>query len=107
VGTIGLAPAIKGPHWQHLGARREYLPTVLLKGMAGSITVSGQMIVGNMPSFAGVLDDAALAAVANHLMELQGPQGRAPYTPEEMASVRQSKGDPGQTRKLRSQILPP
>lgn len=106
-GTVGLAPALKGPHWQRLGAKREYLPTVVLKGMAGSITVNGQVFVGSMPTFAAQLDDATLATIVNHLMELQGAQGRAPYTADELAAVRQSKGDPSQTRALRVKTLAP
>ena len=104
-GTIGLAPALKGPHWAALGERREYLPTVLLKGMAGLIKVNGQTIVGSMPAFAATLDDAALAAVANHLATLQGASTRPAYAAADIAPLRAAKGDPAATRALRRSVL--
>lgn len=104
-GTVGLAPALKGEHWKRLGAQRDYLPTVLLKGMAGSIKVNGQTFVGSMPGFAGQLDDAALAAIANHLATLQGDAQRAPYAAADFEPLRAAKGDPAQTRALRRQVL--
>jgi mono/diheme cytochrome c family protein len=103
-GTLGLAPALKGPHWTALAARRDYLPTVLLKGMAGMIKVNGQTVVGSMPAFAA-LDDASLAAVATHLATLQGDASRAPYEATEFAALRAAAGDPARTRQLRRSVL--
>lgn len=105
VGTVGLAPALKGPHWAVLGERRDYLPTVLLKGLSGMVKVNGQTIVGNMPSFAATLDDAALAAVANHLATLQGATTRPAYAAADIAPLRAAKGDPAATRALRRSVL--
>lgn len=104
-GTVGLAPALKGPHWAALGAQRDYLPAVLLKGLSGRIKVGGQTFVGSMPAFAAQLDDEALALVANHLATLQGATDRAAYTAAELAPIRQGPGDPAQTRQRRQQIL--
>ncbi|MDP4301162.1 c-type cytochrome [Leptothrix discophora] len=104
-GTLGLAPALKGPHWATLAARRDYLPTVLLKGMAGMIRVNGQTVVGSMPAFAAALDDAALAAIATHLATLQGDAARAPYEAAEFAPLRAVAGDPARTRQLRRSVL--
>ncbi len=104
-GTVGLAPALKGEHWARLGAQRDYLPAVLLKGMAGSIKVNGQTFVGSMPAFAGTLDDASLAAVATHLAVLQGETQRAPYAAADFAAARSAAGDPSKTRQLRRQVL--
>lgn len=105
-GTPGLAPSLLGPHWQKLGAERGYLPTVLLKGLSGSIKVNGQPFVGNMPAMAPTLDDAALAAVANHLRGLQGAAAdNKPFTAAEFAELRAAPGNPTQSRNLRRQIL--
>lgn len=103
-GTLGLAPALKGPHWTTLAARRDYLPTVMLKGMAGMIKVNGQTVVGSMPAFAA-LDDASLAAIATHLAALQGDVARAPYEAAEFAPLRAAAGDPARTRQLRRSVL--
>jgi mono/diheme cytochrome c family protein len=105
-GTVGLAPALKGDHWQALRKDRQYLLTVLTKGLAGRIEVSGQMFVGNMPSFASQLDDASLALLAQHVRTLQGDtQQGAPYAAEEVSAVRLLAGSPPQTRQKRQALL--
>jgi mono/diheme cytochrome c family protein len=106
-GTVGLAPALKGEHWQRLGASRTYLPAVMVHGLAGAIKVNGAtFIAGNMPSFTPMLDDAAMAAVATHLRKLQGAEEPA-YTAEEFKAARERPGSPPQTRQLRAQLLGP
>jgi mono/diheme cytochrome c family protein len=105
VGTVGLAPSLHGGHWQRLGAQRSYLPTVLLKGLAGPIKVGDAAFNGSMPAFAPQLPDADLAAVATHLRSLQGAAGEAAFGAEEFAAVRAQAGSPSQTRTLRRQIL--
>jgi mono/diheme cytochrome c family protein len=104
-GAVGLAPALKGAHWQKLGADRGFLPTVISHGLSGPIQVNGQPFVGSMPAFAGQLDDAAIAAIATHLRGLQGAQGEAPYTEAEVATARQAAGSPPQSRQRRVQLL--
>lgn len=104
-GTVGLAPALKGAHWAALGGQRDYLPTVLLKGLSGRIKVGGQTFVGSMPTFAAQLDDETLALIATHLATLQGAADRAAYTSADFAPIRQGPGDPAQTRQRRQQIL--
>jgi mono/diheme cytochrome c family protein len=104
-GTVGLAPALKGVHWAALGGQRDYLPTVLLKGLSGRIKVGGQTFVGSMPTFAAQLDDDTLALIATHLATLQGAADRAAYTAADFAPLRQGPGDPAQTRQRRQQIL--
>lgn len=106
-GTVGLAPSLKGDHWQKLGAERSYVARVLLNGLSGAIPVNGQTFVGNMPSFAGQLDDAALAAVATHVRRLQGAADAAPYTAAEFQAWRAQPGNPSQTRQLRQKLLAP
>lgn len=104
-GTVGLAPALKGEHWARLGADRTYLATVLVHGLSGAIQVGGQTFVGSMPAFGVQLDDAALAALANHVRGLQGAAGEAPYAAAELAAARQAGGSPPQTRQRRLRLL--
>ena len=104
-GTVGLAPPLKGEHWARLGAERSYLPTVLINGLAGAIQVGALRFVGSMPAFGAALDDAQLAALANHLRALQGTPD-AGYSAAEVAAVRQAPGSPPQTRQRRLQLLP-
>ena len=105
VGTVGLAPSLRGEHWQRLGADRSYLPTVMLKGMSGAIKVGGQSFVGSMPALAAQLGDDEMAAIATHLRGLQGGPGEAAYTAADFAALRDKPGNPTQTRALRRQIL--
>jgi mono/diheme cytochrome c family protein len=105
VGTVGLAPSLLGEHWQRLGAERGYLPTVLLRGLSGPIKVAGGSFNGNMPAFAGALDDETLAAVATHLRGLQGAAAGPPYAAADFAEARTRPGNPAQTRAQRRRIL--
>ena len=101
-GTVGLAPALKGDHWAKLGGDRGYLPMVLVHGLSGPIRVGGQTFVGSMPAF-GQLDDAALAALATHLRQLQG--GAEAFSAADVKAERDKPGSPPQTRQRRAQIL--
>ena len=55
---------------------RAYLIDVLTYGMAGSITVDQQPIIGVMPSFQ-LLSDEDVAALLTYLRDLGGPEGSA------------------------------
>ncbi|PUE05994.1 hypothetical protein B9Z51_17260 [Limnohabitans sp. T6-5] len=103
-GTVGLAPALKGEHWQRLGTDRNYLAQVIMHGLSGPIVVNGQRFVGSMPAFAGQLSDEQLSAIATHLQGLQERPGPA-YSAQDFASVRASAGSPPQSRALRTQLL--
>ena len=103
-GTVGLAPPLKGEHWQRLGADRSYLAQVITHGLSGLIVVNGQRYVSSMPAFAGQLNDAQLASIATHLLSLQERPGPA-YSAADMASARSSAGSPPQSRALRMQLL--
>jgi len=52
-------------------AGRAYLVDVLTYGMAGTVTVDGQPIIGEMPSFASVPDEQ-VAAILGYLQSLGG-----------------------------------
>lgn len=104
-GTVGLAPALKGEHWGRLGADRAYIPNVVVHGLSGAIRVNGQPFVGAMPGLGPQLDDAALAAIATHLRALQGAKNEAPYAADEIRAVRQTGGNPAQTRERRVRAI--
>jgi mono/diheme cytochrome c family protein len=105
-GAVGLAPALKGEHWAKLGARRDYLATVLVHGLSGPIKVNGVAFVGIMPAFGAQLDDTTLAAIATQLGKLQGTDTKA-YAADEIKAARDQAGSPPQTRQLRTQIVGP
>jgi len=87
-GTVGLAPALKGAHWQRLGSDRGYLPQVLVHGLSGLIVVNGERHAGSMPAFGGQLGDEELAALASHLQgAIQGRQDAA-YTAADLRAAR-------------------
>ena len=72
-------------------AGRRYLALVIIKGQSGPITVGGRTYRGVMPAQAG-LDDAAVAAVLNHVatqIAKSGPRFRA-FTKAEVAAARAS-----------------
>ena len=74
-------------------AGRRYLVLVVIKGVIGPITVDGKPFRGVMPAQTG-LDDAAVAAVLNHVgtaIATSGPRFRA-FTPREVAGVRAGAG---------------
>ena len=73
------------------GAGRRYLALAVIKGLMGPIAVNGRTYNGVMPAQAG-LDDAAVAAVLNHVgtrIATTGPRFRA-FTATEVAAARAS-----------------
>lgn len=72
-------------------AGRRYLALAVIKGLMGPITVSGKNYNGTMPAQSG-LDDAAVAAVLNHVgarIAAAGPRFH-PFTLAEVAAARAS-----------------
>ena len=104
-GTVGLAPALTGAHWQKLSQDRSYLPLVVLKGMAGRITVNGQPFVGSMPPWADQINDGDMAGLMNHVQRLQGSPAATAYQPDEIAVWRAQAGSPMRTLQLRQSLL--
>jgi mono/diheme cytochrome c family protein len=104
-GTVGLAPPLKGTHWERLGADRGYLLAVVLNGLAGPIRIDGQPFVGAMPGFAPQLDDLQVAAVATHLRRLQGAKDAAAYGVDEVKAARALPGNPPASRQRRVQLV--
>ncbi len=105
-GAAGVAPPLMGEHWAKLGTDRSYLPTIVLRGLFGPIKlVGGETFAGNMPGFAQMLDDAAIAAVANHVRKLQGADNGAGYSADDVKAVRLLPGSPTASRLKRSQLV--
>lgn len=72
-------------------AGRRYLALAVIKGLMGPLTIGGRTYNGVMPAQAG-LDDAAVAAVLNHVgtrIATTGPRFRA-FTTAEVAAARAS-----------------
>ena len=72
-------------------AGRRYLALVVIKGVSGPLTIGGTTYRGAMPAQSG-LDDAAVAAVLNHVgtqIAKTGPAFRA-FTAAEVARARAS-----------------
>jgi mono/diheme cytochrome c family protein len=67
-------------------AGRAYLVDVLTYGMVGQVTVDGQPIIGQMPSFAN-LSDEQVAAILGYLQSLGGAPKEA-FTVAEVAAGR-------------------
>jgi len=105
-GAAGVAPSLMGEHWAKLGADRGYLPTIMLNGLYGPIKLAGgQVFSGNMPGLAQTLDDASVAAVANHVRKLQGVDNGPAYGADDIKAVRMLPGSPTLSRQKRSQLV--
>lgn len=107
-GTPGIAPPLAGRLARHAesAAGREYVVRVPLTGMVGSITVDGVRYNSNMPSFAGSLSDAQVAAILGHVLrEFNGVTAADWLGPEFVQAVRRQGGTPNDTHKLRTQLL--
>lgn len=70
-------------------AGRNYLALAVMRGLSGPLTVDGKTYRGNMPAQAG-LDDAAVAAVLNHVVIKIAKGSGAAFTPAEIGSARKA-----------------
>lgn len=90
-------------------AGRRYLQQVVLFGMAGSIEVDGQTILGVMPAFA-TLSNNELAAALNYLVQL-GPLSLksrpvTPFTAATLQALREGPSlSPTQVHEVRPRAL--
>lgn len=105
LGSKGRVPALLGPHWEKLSKNRIYIPTVLLNGLEGEISVNGRRYDGAMPSFANSLSDEDISKIANYLIELQSIGERPLYNSTEISNLRQSKPNPSESLALRNTLL--
>ena len=87
---------------------RQYLGTLVLYGMAGQIVVDGTPIIGLMPAFAGTLDDATLAGILNHVLQLDNKKKIPAFTPAEIGGLRRPEPlSPTAVHELRSELQLP
>jgi mono/diheme cytochrome c family protein len=70
-GIPGAFPPLANHAYELYRADRDFMPLVLLYGLQGPIEVHGTTYNGLMPAF-GQLDDDAIAAVLNHVLEAWG-----------------------------------
>lgn len=68
---------------------RKYMALVVIKGLSGPLTVEGKTYRGVMPA-QGDLDDAAIAALLDHVVTNVAKGKAKPFTPAEIASARKS-----------------
>ncbi len=69
---------------------RQYLCTLVIYGMAGSVTVDGSQLIGVMPPLGSTLTDQNLAAALNHVMQLSGDTKVRPFTADEVKAERRA-----------------
>jgi mono/diheme cytochrome c family protein len=107
-GTPGLAPPLKGPHWQKLTAERTYLPRVIAFGLTGQIKVGDAVFAGGMQPQAQLNDEQA-TAVANYVASVLNEANLAadwkPYTAAEISAVRATPHSSVEQRQLRKHAL--
>jgi mono/diheme cytochrome c family protein len=104
-GADGLAPPLQGALGKRL-AVRQYVPGIVLSGLAGKMVSKGVTYTGMMPSWAH-LPDAELAAVVNHVLATFNaadlPAAYTPFTAEDFAALRASKPTARQLRAWRAE----
>jgi mono/diheme cytochrome c family protein len=87
-GRPGQFPPLAGSDW--LLGPPEVPVRILLYGLQGDVTVSGQSFNGNMPAFGAQLKDEQIAAVLSYVRQEWGNQA-APVSADVVAQLR--KGD--------------
>jgi len=95
-GAVGLAPPLLGTLGKRVAtpAGRQYVPGVLISGMAGKLVSKGVTYTGIMPSWQQFSDEE-LAGVVNYVLttynaaELQ--PGHQPFVAAEFAQMREKK----------------
>lgn len=93
-GVAGAFPPLAEGHVAELvAAERTYLPNVLLYGLEGPIQVRGTTYNGQMPAWSALTDEE-LSETMNYLMSGWGDDAAlpdfAPYTPDEVAALRET-----------------
>lgn len=105
-GADGLAPPLRGTLGPRLATPvgRQYVPGIVLSGLAGKMVSKGVTYTGIMPSWAH-LPDTELAAVVNHVLgrfnAAELPSGHIPFTAEDFAALRTAKPTARQLRAWR------
>lgn len=92
-GIPGAFPPIANHVGDLVAADRSFPAKLVLGGMVGPITVNGAAYNGLMPAFGGMVSDAELAALLNHVVTAWGDDALAgdafvPYEADEIAEWR-------------------
>ena len=84
-------------------AGRQFLPTLVLNGMSGKVTVDNQPIVGVMPGF-DTMSDADVATLLTYVSHLGGGEAAA-FKPGEVAAARAGgRRQPSEVAGLRNKL---
>lgn len=102
MGVPGAFPPLVGtvPVFLHAGPDgRAILTSIVLFGLQGPITAGGERFDGTMPSWAGTLDDVAIADVLAYITSAWGneaalPPDFEPFTSDEVATLRERAWSP-------------
>jgi len=95
-GAVGLAPPLLGTLGKRVATPvgRQYVPGVLISGMAGKLVSKGVTYTGIMPSWQQFSDEE-LAGVVNHVLSTYNAAelepGHQPFTAAEFAQMREKK----------------
>ncbi len=105
-GVPGLAPPLANALAKHLASPRatEYLTRVVVGGLAGPITFSGQAFVGAMPGLPQ-LSDEEIGAALNYVVRGLNGAAEDRISAADVAAARQSRPNPNDTLRLRRSLL--
>lgn len=92
MGTPGVFPPLIGAEW--VTESPETLVRIVLNGLQGPITVSGDTYNGLMPGWGDVLSDPEVAAVATFVRQWDANDASA-VSPELSAALREASADRG------------
>jgi mono/diheme cytochrome c family protein len=106
-GVAGLAPPLANAEWaaSTKGEARNYLPLVILNGLAGKLVARGKIFMTAMPA-QKQHSDKDIAAVANYVGTLNAaPDNWKNYTTDEIAALRGRKIDHQGLLALRAKLM--
>jgi len=105
-GVPGLAPPLANALGRHLASPRvaEYLAQVVVAGLAGPITVSGQPFSSAMAGLPQ-LQDGEIASILNYVVGGLNRDSGDRVSAREVAAVRERKPGPGDTLRMRRALL--
>jgi mono/diheme cytochrome c family protein len=104
LGVPGQDPPLAGSEYVNGGTKR--LAFILLKGLQGSVTVTGKPFNGSMPAWSGQLTDEKIASILTYIRSEWG--NTAPeVTPEQITAARkEAAADSDPMTEARLQAIP-
>ncbi len=106
-GVAGLAPPLANAEWaaSTKDEASDYLPLVILNGLAGKLVAGGKTYMSAMPPQKQQSDED-IAAIANYLGTLNATPGNGKnYTTDDIAALRARKIDHKGLLALRARLL--